>query len=491
MPGNRFLAFDIGAESGRAIVGTLDGGKLSLEEIHRFANEPVEICGTLHWDVLSIYANVLKGMRAYSGRFGDSVDAIGIDTWGLDFGLLARDGSLLQNPVHYRDGRTTGMVEEVARRIPLGQLFQRTGVSLWQIASACQLLALRLKRSPILENAGTFLMMPDLLVYFLTGVKRVERSNAIHTQLYDTRNGIWLDEVFEVLDLPRSIMPELVDPGVIIGELLTSVAESTGLKNAMVAAPCSHDTGSAVTAVPGQGDDWAFLSCGTWSCLGSLTKEMVTAAAAMANNFCNELAYQSLFLVRNIMGLWLLQQARAAWQKEGRAFSYQELVELAKAAPDSDTLVAPDDPSFLAPADMVESIKAFCIKTGQTPPEGPGPITRCILASLALCYRHALDQLSEIMGRRYRVLHIVGGGSLNTLLCQFTSNATGMPVVAGPVEATVIGNILVQAVARGYLKSAEDIREVVPRSSTVIKYQPQDQTRWEDSYATYLRLVGH
>ena len=279
--------------------------------------------------------------------------------------------------------------------------------------------------------------MPDLLVYFLTGVKHVERSNAIHTQLYETRKGIWLDEVFGVFDSPRSIMPELIDPGVIIGELLTSVAESTRLKPALVTTPCSHDTGSAVTTVPGQGDDWASLSCGTWSVLGSLGKEMVTAPAALANSFCNELACGSLFLVRNIMGLRLLQQARAAWQRQGHGFSYQELVELAKAAPDSEMLVVPDDPSFLAPADMVESIKAFCVKTGQTPPERPGPITRCILASLALCYRHALDQVAEIVGRRFRVLHIVGGGSLNTLLCQFTANATGLPVLARPVEATV------------------------------------------------------
>ena len=489
MPIHRFLAFDIGAESGRAIIGTLDGGKLTLEEIHRFSNEPVEICGTLHWNVLSIYSNVLKGMRVYSGRFGDSVDGVGIDTWGLDFGLLAKDGSLLQNPVQYRDRRTIGMVEEVTRRIPLGELFLRTGVSLSQIQTACQLLAMRLKRSPILESAATFLMMPDLLVYFLTGAKHVERTNAIHTQLYDTRAGIWLDEVFGIFDLPRSIMPALLDPGVIVGELFTSVAESTGLKQALVVTPCSHDTGSAVSAVPGEGDDWAFVSCGTWSVVGCLTKEMVTAPAALANNFCNELAYGSLFLVRNIMGLWLLQQVRAVWQKQGRTFSYQELVELATDAPDSDTIIVPDDPRFLAPADMVESVKAFCRKTGQLAPEGPGPITKCILVSLALCFRQALDQLSEIMGQRFRTLHIVGGGSLNTLLCQYTANAAGIPVVAGPVEATVMGNILVQAVSRGYLKSAQDIREVVRRSSHVVDYEPQQHALWEDGYAKYLRLV--
>jgi len=486
----RYLAFDLGAESGRAVVGTLADGRLWLEEIHRFPNEPVEVCDTWHWDVLSLYNHVLKGMREYVRRFGDRVEGIGIDTWALDFGLLARDGKLLQNPVCYRDRRTEGMVEEVLAKMPAEGLYERTGIAILPIHTLYQLLSLRRSRSPLLELATRYLMMPDLLAYFLTGESRCERTNAITTQLYDPRAGQWHREVFETFDLPLSIMPELVGPGTVLGALRDSVQRATGLNQAVVIAVCNHDTGSAVAAVPGQGKDWAFISSGTWSVLGTLTDEVVTSAEAFAARVCNELTLGSFFLARNIMGLWLLQQARAAWQRAGQDCSYEDLVQLAEQAPEADTVIDPDDLSFLAPLDMPQAIRDYCARTGQTPPDGPAAMTRCILESLALSYREGLERLAAILGRPFRVVHIVGGGSRNGLLCQFTADATGLPVLAGPVEATVAGNVLVQALAREELSSPSEVREVVRRSFELVEYTPQPSEAWESRYEKYRRLVG-
>jgi rhamnulokinase len=490
MAPSRFLAFDIGAESGRAVVGTLEGGRLSLEEIHRFPNEPVEICGTLHWDVLSLHNNVLKGLGAYARRFGGSVDGIGIDTWGVDFGLLARDGALLQNPVHYRDRRTTGMADQVLREMPPEKLFERSGLPLSPIHTLCKMLSLRLGKNPVLDSATTFLMMPDLFAYFLTGVKRCERTNAAATQLYDVPAGQWSDEVFRVFDLPRSIMPEIVDPGAVLGELNESVKRGCGLSNAVVIAPCTHDTASAVAAVPGQGEDWAFISSGTWSVVGAMTERLVTSAEAYAAGLCNELTLQRFFLCHNIMGLGILQQARSCWAQQGQSYSYSELVQLAEKAANGGPLIRADDPAFLAPSDMVAAIQDYCKRTGQRTPEGPAAITRCILESLACSYRVTLDALGRILGRRFEVLHIVGGGSLNTLLCQLAADTTALRVVAGPSEATICGNVLVQAMARGAVGSAQEIRDVVRKSSVLVEYKPREAGPSQERYRQYLGLAA-
>ena len=488
MGGHRFLAFDLGAESGRAVVGTVAGRRVSLEEIHRFPNEPVDLAGTLYWDFLGLCNNLLKGMRAYVHRFGTSVHGIGVDTWGVDFGLLAGDGSLLQNPVHYRDRRTEGILDRVGSRMPPTRLFQLTGLSPSPIYSLFQLLSMRLSGSPVLQGARTFLMMPDLFAFFLTDRQCCERTDAISTQLYDPRRGEWQDDVFDALDLPRSMMPALIDPGTVLGDLRESVKRETGLEDALVIAPCTHDTASALAAVPARGDDWAFLSSGTWSILGALTDDIVTSQGAFSAGMCNELTLGSFFLCSNIIGLWLLQQARVSWGREGTSYSYGDLVRLAEQAPEDGPLVHPNDPCFLAPADMVGAIREYCRETGQQEPEGPAETTRCILESLALCYRHGLDRLSEILDRRFRVLHIVGGGSLNTLLCQLTADATGVLVLAGPSEATVAGNVLVQARARGCLDSPQDIRDVVRESFPLVEYEPRDRARWEDRYGQYVSM---
>lgn len=486
----RFLAFDLGAESGRVVVGTLAEGRLSLEEIHRFPNEPVEIAGTLHWDILSLHHNVLKGMTAYVQQFGDTVAGVGLDSWSVDFGLLAADGNLLQNPVHYRDARTEGMVKIAARQLPPERLFQLTGIGINQIHTVFQLLSLRQVDSPVLKVAATFLMIPDLLAYFLTGAKFCERTNASHTQLWDPHTRQWAEQVFTALDLPPDLMPPLIDPGTILGPLRESVSHATGLREAAVVAPCTHDTASAVAAVPAPGDDWALLSSGTWSILGALTEQAITSPQAFAARINNELALDSFFVCRNIMGMWLLQQCRLAWEREGHSYSYEELIRLAEQAPPGGPLVYPDHPSFLAPEDMPSAIREYCAATGQRPPEDVAALTRCILESLALCYRYELEQMAEIVGHEFSVLHVVGGGSLNTLLCQMTAEALGIPVIAGPVEATVMGNVLVQALALGYISSAQEIREVVRASTTLREYEPRHATPRDEQYERYRNLAG-
>jgi len=336
--------------------------------------------------------------------------------------------------------------------------------------------------------ARTFLMIPDLLAYFLTGAKCCERTNAIHSQLYNPRRREWCAEVFAALDLPLPIMPPLVDPGTQVGEIGESVQRATGLGTTPVIAPCTHDTGSAVAAVPVAGADCAFLSSGTWSVLGALTAEPVTTPEAFAARINNELSLD-FFVCRNIMGLWLLQQSRASWQRAGQEYGYEDLVRLAEKAPPGGPVVFPDDPAFLAPADMPQAIAEYCRRTGQTPPAGVSATVRCILESLALSYRHGLEQFRGILGRQFRALHIVGGGSLNTLLCQLAADATGLPVVAGPVEATVAGNILVQALARGYLESVEHLREVVRGSFSLVEYEPRRNEALERQYERYLSLL--
>ncbi len=489
MSDNRFLAFDIGAESGRAAVGTLQGDRLSLDEIHRFPNEPVRVCETLYWDILALYGNVLKGMREYVRRYGDSVDGIGVDTWSVDFGLIGRDGQLLQNPVHYRDQRAHGMLEEVLSRMGAQELFERSGLVPTPISTLCQLIAYHVRQPSLLEFADTYLMIPDLIAYFLTGQRVGERTNAITTHLYDPRTHGWNDEILSRYDLPASLMPVLTDPASVIGGLRESLRGDTNLTNALVIAPCTHDTSSAVAAIPAEGDDFAFLSSGTWSVVGALTKEVVTSPEAFAAGMYNQLTFGSFFLSRDIMGLWLLQQARATWESSGETYSYAKLVELAQKAPGAGPLIDPDDPGFLAPVDMVQAINNFCARTGQRQPQGPAAVTRCILESLALSYRDYFDQITRILGRSFRVLHVVGGGSRNTLLCQMTADATSLPVIAGPSEATIMGNILLQAVAVGSIRSPADVREVVHQSTELVTYEPADGATWDERYHQYREIL--
>ena len=485
---SEFLAIDLGAESGRAVLGSFDGERMDLEEVRRFPNVPVWLPDGLHWDVLRIFAEIKAGIADAAGR---RIESLGVDSWGVDFALLDRDGALISNPFHYRDPRTEGMEERAAERMPKEEIYRITGIQFMPINTLNQLLAM--EGSPLLGAAQTLLMIPDLMGYWLTGEKACEATNASTTQLHDARSGGWSFDLIGKMGLSEKIFAQIIAPGANLGPLLPGVAEETGAKPGLpVTAVASHDTASAVVAVPAEGEDFAYISSGTWSLVGVELPEPSIEQEGMRANFTNEGGFGGTTrFLKNVMGLWLLQECRRTWSREGREYSYGELTRLAQDEPGSASLIDPDHPEFLPPGDMPSRIRAFCRETGQSPPEEPGAVARCVLESLALKYRWVLERAEEITGRRAEVIHVVGGGAQNTLLCQLTADATRRPVRAGPVEATALGNLMVQAYARGYLGSLEEIRESVRRSCVEVRdYRPSGGAdEWEDAYGRMRRIM--
>jgi rhamnulokinase len=484
----RLLAFDLGAESGRAMLGQFDGSRLELGEVHRFPNGPVQVFQHLYWDPLRLFGEMQQGLGLVASQGG--IDALGIDTWGVDFALLGKGDVLLENPRNYRDPRTEGMLEAAFSLVPREEIFARTGVQFMQINTLYQLLSMRVQGSPALEAARCFLLMADLFNFFFTGEKVCEFSNATTTQCYDPRAGRWSAELFEKLGLPAAMLPRIVPPGTRLGPLLPALADRTGAGPVPVIAPATHDTGSAVAAIPAATRDFAYISSGTWSLMGAELEEPLVSAAALAHNFTNEGGVDHTFrFLKNIMGLWLVQECRRTWECQGRVFSYAELTAKAGQAPAFAALIDPDHSSFLAPGDMPARIRAFCQQRGQTPPADEGGMIRVVLESLALRYRQVLDGLEEILGRRLGCIHVVGGGIQNQLLCQFTADATGRPVVAGPLEAAAIGNLMVLAMGLGEVGSLAQAREVVGRSFAPRQYQPQGAGgSWDQAYARFKTL---
>ena len=488
--GQQFLAFDLGAESGRGVLGHFDGERLNLEELHRFPNGGVRVLDSLHWDVLRLW-NEIKTALSICAQKGTNLSGIGIDTWGVDFGLLGRDDALLGFPYHYRDSRTDGMLEEAFHRLPQATLFERSGCQFLQINTLYQLLSMVVHNSPILDVAETFLMIPDLFNFWLTGQKVCEFTDATTTQFYDPRRKGWSKEICTALGLPYEILPEVVQPGTQLSTLLPSVASETGLPEIPVIAPACHDTGSAVAAVPTQSDDWAYISSGTWSLMGIEVPEPIVTDQALALNFTNEGGVENTFrFLKNIMGLWLLQECRRTWAQAGVEMSYDQMTQLAENAMPFTALIDPDDDTFLPPGDMPSRIVDYCKRTGQKPPSDTGEILRCALESLALKYRWVFEKLEAVRGKTIDVIHVVGGGAQNRTLCQFTADATGIPVIAGPVEATAIGNIVVQAIASGAIESISEAREVVRRSFNVITYEPQNSVHWDEAYEQFLKITA-
>lgn len=486
----RFLAFDLGAESGRGVLGRFDGERLNLEELHRFANGGIRVLDGLHWNVLQLW-NEMKAALSICAQKNIGLSGIGIDTWGVDFALLGRGDVLLGLPHHYRDLRTDGMLEEAFRRLPQATLFERSGCQFLQINTLYQLLSMVLHRSPLLDVAETFLMIPDLFNFWLTGQKVCEFTDATTTQFYDPRRRRWSTEITGALGVPFDILPEIVQPGTQLGTLLPSVAAETGLTEIPVIAPACHDTGSAVAAVPTDSEDWAYISSGTWSLMGIEVSEPIVTDQALALNFTNEGGVENTFrFLKNIMGLWLVQECRRTWAQRGDEMSYSQMTQLAESAQPFTALIDPDDDIFLPPGDMPSRIVDYCERTGQKPPLDIGEILRCALESLALKYRWVLEKLEAVRGRSIDVIHIVGGGAQNQTLCQFTADATGTPVIAGPIEATAIGNIAVQAMACGLIGSISEAREVVRRSFNAITYEPQHSTAWDGAYDQFLKLTG-
>jgi rhamnulokinase len=486
-----FLAADFGAESGRVMAGRFDGRRLSLEEIHRFPNGPIALPDGLHWDVLRQYAEMKTGFAAAVKRHGRDVRSLGIDTWGVDFGLLDARGDLLGNPYHYRDARTQGIPEKVFRRVPWEQVYRRTGIQFMSVNTLYQLAAMAEARAPALDAARTLLYIPDLFNYWLTGRACNEWTIASTSQCLNTATRAYAGALLRRLGIPPRLFPEIVDSGTILGRPRPSVAEEIGSARVAVVAPGTHDTASAVAAVPAGRGPFAYLSSGTWSLMGVEIDRPVITATTRAFNLTNEGGVcGTIRLLRNIMGLWLVQESRRTWRREGADISYAALTRLAARAPAFAALVNPDDAAFLPPGDMPARIRAFCRKTGQKPPADKGALVRCALESLALTYRRVLGRLERVTGQRVEVLHIVGGGSQNALLNQFAADAIGRPVVAGPVEATAAGNVLVQLLATKEIRSLAEGREVIRRSFPTTVFQPRDTAAWDAAYERFEKQLG-
>lgn len=465
-----YLAFDLGAESGRAMLGTLDAGRLAVEELHRFANTPVRVFDALYWDTLRLWHEVQRGLAIAGRERRLALDGIGIDTWGVDFALLGADGALADNPRHYRDARTHGLMEKVFAIVPRAEVFAQTGIQFMQLNSLYQFYALKLAGSPALDAARTLLFMPDLLNYWLTGVARAELTIASTSQFYDPRRKAWATPLLEQLGLPTHILPGIVAPGTRLGPLLDSVAEPAGLRRTPVYATGCHDTAAAVAAVPAEGSNWCYISSGTWSLMGAELDEPIINEQVLSQNLTNEIgAGGKVRFLKNIAGLWLLQECRRAWALEGSEYTYDDLVRMAAGAKAHRARIDPD--AFLEPGEMPRKIAEHCRATGQTPPATPGEFARVILESLAQRYRQVLESLESLAGRRFDVIHIVGGGSRNALLNQFVADATGRTVIAGPGEATAIGNVLIQAIGAGELPGLAEARAVVRASFPVEVYR--------------------
>lgn len=469
------LATDIGAESGRVIAVHFDGQRLQTEEVYRFPNVPVMAHSTLYWDILRLWGDLQAGIHK-----AGQMDAIGVNTWGVDFALLDRHKRLVGNPVHYRDRRTDGMLDYVFSKVPRAEIFRQTGIQVLSLNSLYQLASLARNDDPALRSAAHFLTIPDLLYFWLTGVIVNEFTNTTTTQCYNPRTRDWTREILDMLGIPAGIFGPVTEPGQALGSY-------HGMP--VVLAP-HHDTACAVLGVPASGADFAYLSSGTWSLLGLELPEPLITDAALAANVTNEGGYGGTFrFLKNIMGLWLLQESRRHWATEGIEYSYEELLKLASEALPFRSLVDPDDGAFLAPGDMPSRLRAYCATTEQPIPETPGSLTRCIFESLALKYRHVLQQLVDLTGRRVETLYIVGGGSQNAILCQMTANATGCKVQTGPVEATALGNALVQLIALGELKSIAEGRALLRESIPMGIYEPREKAVWDSAYARFGTLL--
>ncbi len=482
-----YLAFDLGAESGRAMLGSISEHALELEELHRFPNVPVRLPTGLYWDTLRLFHEIRRGLAIAGRERKLALEGIGIDTWGVDFGLLGRDGALVDNPRHYRDARNNGILEKAFAVVPRVEIYAQTGLQFMQFNTLFQLYAMKLADAPALETARTLLMMPDLLNYWLTGVTRAELSDASTTQFYNPVAKRWAVELFDRFGLPQAILPEIVPAGTRLGPLLEEVAEAAGLGPTPVYATCGHDTAAAVAAVPAQGNHWCYISSGTWSLMGVELETPVVNEGALRLTFTNEIGFGgSVRFLKNIAGLWLVQECRRAWALEGREYSYEELARLAAAAPPFTAVIDPD--AFLEPGRMPEKIAGFCHSTGQTAPAEPATVCRTILESLALRYRQVLESLESLLGRRLDVIHIVGGGSRNRVLNQFVADATGRPVLAGPAEATAAGNVLVQAIGSGFLSGLAEARQLLRRSFPLVAVEPDPQADWDRAYEKFCRV---
>lgn len=480
----KLLAFDFGASSGRAILGNFDGEKIFLEEIHRFSNDPVNVNGTVYWDVLRLFHEIKQGIIKAKNAGG--FDSIGIDTWGVDFGLIDKHGFLLENPIHYRDTRTHGMIEEAEKYISKKEIYNITGIQFMEFNTLYQLLALKKKRPYILEKTDKILFMADLFAYMLTGKQSTEYTLATTSQMIDLKTNTWSEEILEKLELPKNIFAPIIKSGETIGYLNEAVCEECGVESVPIIAVCEHDTQSAICAVPSTEDDFAFISCGTWSLFGTELTKPIINDTSFDLNITNEGGFNyDIGFLKNIIGLWLIQESRRQWAREGREYSYAELEGFSLQAEPFKCFIDPDAPEFVPHGNIPKRVQEYCKKTGQYVPQTVGEIMRCIYESIAMKYKATFEKIKKCTNKDYDKIHIIGGGTKDKFLCQLTANACNKQVNAGPIESTVLGNIAIQLISSGEIESIKDARKIIQYSETITEYTPKDAQSWDKAYKNY------
>jgi rhamnulokinase len=479
----KYIAVDLGAESGRVMLGLVSADKLTLKEIHRFNNGPIEENGSLRWDFERLLSEVKVGIRKAVKEAGDRIKGIGVDSWGVDFGLIGADGKLIENPYHYRDSRTNGVMEKAFELIDKKEIYENSGIQFMQLNSVYQLLSMRLTNSNTLAKTKKLIFMADLFSYYLCGCAFGEYSLASTSGLMDMKTGQWSKQIFSKLSLPIDIMPDVVMPGTVVGKMTKSIADELGCEQIPIIAAGSHDTASAVAAVPAEQCNWAYLSSGTWSLMGVEVPNAIVNDKTFECEFTNEGGVENTIrLLKNIMGLWLVQECKRQWQRDGIELSYPELTEMAeKAEPFADNIDV-DYGGFLAPGDMPKRINDYLAQTGQKEIQDKGQMVRAVLEALAFKYRWVIEKIEDITSKKIDYLHIVGGGIQNELLSQFAANATGKKIIAGPIEATATGNILMQAKATGQIKNLAEARKIVRNSFELKEYKPKDTSLWQERY---------
>ena len=484
----KVLAFDFGASSGRAIIGSFDGEKITLKEVHRFTNDPVDLGGTLYWDVLRLFYEIKQGI--VKAKIAGGFDSIGIDTWGVDFGLIDKNGRLLENPVHYRDKRTSGLVEESFKSVPRQKMYDITGIQFMELNTLFQLISLKKQRPEMLERADKMLFMPDLFAYFLTGKMCSEYSIASTSQLIDINTRTWSKELLDAFGIKESLFAPLTEPGTQLGNLSKEICEECGVESVPIISVCGHDTQSAITAVPCESGDFAFLSSGTWSLFGTELQKPIVNETSLKINITNEGGFGGTTgFLKNIIGLWLIQESRRQWQREGKDYSYADLEKLALSEEPFKCFIDPDAPEFVPQGNIPERVREFCRKTGQYVPESVGEIMRCIYESLAMKYRMTFEKLCECTGKDYPVIHVIGGGTKDGLLCRMTASSCGKTVKAGPIEATVMGNVAVQLMSDGTIGSISEARKAVAASESLKTYEPENTDEWIKAYESFVKIA--
>ena len=488
MSAKHFLAFDLGASSGRAILGTLENGRLNLSEIHRFKNQMVRIHGSYYWNIYSLFEALKTGLKKCIVEHKIQPDSIGIDTWGVDYSLVSESGQLVGLPFAYRDHRTDNAMEQFFKILPKEETYLLSGIQFMQFNTLFQLYASKKENHSRLNIAESLLFTPDTLNYLFTGVKKNEYTIASTSQMLKPGKAEWEERLLDAAGVDTSLVEELVQPGEVIGNILSEIQEDTGSTEIPCIAVASHDTASAIVSVPASEGEWAYLSSGTWSLLGIESKEPLVSEATLAMNFTNEGGVDGTTrFLKNIMGMWLIQECKRIWDEE-KEFEWQEIVDMCMDEEHFRCFINPDNPVFLNPGNMPQAIKEYCAQTGQKVPENKGQVARCIYDSLVLKYKFTIEQIESVTGKKIEKLHIIGGGANNEMMNQLTADAIGIPVYAGPTEATAIGNLMIQARALGAVGTLGEIREVVRNSFDVKIYDPNPTLDWETAYEAFKKL---